>query len=441
MPRLNTTFNQPTVWKAMLQNARRRIEVDLHEVERVIELARRTPGLAEYEDELQQLSTFFAVATKYYQEKDPDGLTGLVAFWERYREAVVQRYTAITPVDLRAADKVVSDIFRRFTAGVPNENIAYSSEAMPLVYGGEGGLGGYFTNPPGWNRPFAIINLPHTAFDNVWQWLALPHETGHDTYATVEGLSGDLENALETRMRDAVRDGEVQIPDVQVDLTPFGVQHQIQYSGAEFLAKVWRTWANEAQADIVGLLSCGGGASVALQQIIGFRADDLWEVFPTESGIGDAPEVHPTSYVRNALNIASLRLIGDGHESLVNEIETRFQSLRPQADHIRWRLGDAVVVASVPVGEMIRSAEIAAELLVSQKFASMGNKNYRDLGDFTAADQGIVDNIVGELVVGSPTFSQVDGATPRHALAGTIFAFEKDPSKGATINRTFKHFV
>ena len=43
MPRLDSTLNHPVAWQTMMQNARRRIEVDLHEVERVIELARRTP--------------------------------------------------------------------------------------------------------------------------------------------------------------------------------------------------------------------------------------------------------------------------------------------------------------------------------------------------------------------------------------------------------------
>ena len=425
----------------MLRESQRRIEVDLHEVERVIELARRTPGLADYEEELPKLSIFFQVATEYYQQRDPDGLTGLVEFWERYREVVIQRYTAVTPVELRAADKVVRDIFRRFLTGVPNENFAYSPDATPLVYGGEGGLGAYFTHPPGWNRPFAIINLPHTAFDNVWQWLALPHETGHDTYATVNGFASELENTLKKRMRDAVRNGEVTIPDVDVDLNSFGVPHRIRYSGEEFLAAVWKAWANEAQADIVGLLSCGGAAAVTLQQIIGFRSEDVWELFRTESGIGDGPEVHPTSYVRNALNIAALRLIGDGHNSLANEIEERFRSLRPQTQHITWLLADTVVVARVPVDEMVHSAEIAAEVLVSGSFPSLGSKSYRDLGDFTASDQAIVDTMTDSLVAGDPTFAQVDNATPRHALAATIFAFEKDPSKASMINQTFKHFV
>ncbi len=49
--------------------------------------------------------------------------------------------------------------------------------------------------------------------------------------------------------------------------------------------------------------------------------------------------------------------------------------------------------------------------------------------------------MVEPLVDGDPTCAQVDGASPRLALAATIFAFEKDPAKAPVINRTFKHFL
>jgi len=442
MPRLNNNFNDSSTWKSILESMHRRIEVDLLEVEKVIELARRTPGLAVYEDELQQLSVFFAEATQFYQQNDPDGLTDLIEFWERYRSAVIQRYTAITPVELRAADKVVTDIFQRFISSIPDDKIAYSSDAAPLVYGGEGGLGGYYTNPPGWNRPFAIINLPHAAFDNVWQWLALPHETGHDTYATVEGLPEDIDNVLDNRMKSAVNNGEVNIPNVSVDLAPYGVDHQIEYSGGEFLSKLWRAWANEAQADIVGLLNCGGAAITSLQQIIQFGTSDQWIFYQTDEGFTDIPEPHPTGYIRNLLNIAALRLIGDGHDSLADELTSRLNALSNPGDNITWQLNNTpIIFASIPIAELARSAEIVAEVLVSDKFTSLGNQSYKDLGDFTSEDQQIVDSMAELLVSGKATFSQINGATARHSLAATIFAFEKDHSKAALINRTFKHFA
>ena len=441
MSYLNSAYNNKAAWEELLVRLRRRIEIDLNEVNKVIELARRTPGLSTYQDELHQLSIFLEIATQHYQTYDPDGLSDLVVFWERYRAAVIQRYTAITPVELRAADKVVGDIFGSFLKDVPNNNIAYARDAAPLVYGGEGGLGGYFTHPPGWNRPFAIINLPHTAFDNVWQWLALPHETGHDTYATVNGLQTDLETALEARMTTAVQNGELEIPEVVIDLTPFGVDYQHVYSGSEFITTVWKRWANEAQADMVGLLSCGAAAIVALQQIIGFNSKDHWLLFPANGGIGDAPEEHPTPYVRNALNIAALRLISAAHHQLADEIQTRFESLRPAADDVEWYLTEEYVLARCPIGEMVKSAEIAAEVFLTHNLASLGNKSYKELMTFSHADQSIVDDITDLLAAGDPTFSQVDNASPRHCLAATIFAFEKESGNANVINRTFKHFV
>lgn len=313
VPLLDVTLNNPTAWEALLAFNAQRAEVDLDEVERVLELARRTPGLAQYESSLQQLSRALRADTKLLQQHRPEQLTELIKFWERYRAAVIQRYTAVTPVELRAADKIVNNIFDRFIRRIPSEKVIYDPDVKPLVYGGEGGPSNYFTHPPSSGLPFAIINLPHSAFDQVWQWLALPHETGHDLYASVLGLREELEQALSDAMRQAVQDGTVTIPDVHVDLSPFGAAHTIDYTGEEFLVKVWQGWANEAQADIVGYLNCGPAAIVSLQQILGFRTADLWVVQGDGSGgFIDFPEEHPTDYVRNKLAIAALRSIDGG---------------------------------------------------------------------------------------------------------------------------------
>ncbi len=443
MSLLNPTFNNGDSWKALLRKAMSRIEVDLNEVERVIEIARRTPGLASYESCFRQLSIFFDTATKYYRDKSPQSLKGILEFWERYRSAVIQRYTALTPVELNAADKVVANVFDRFILNIPPENIAYFQEARPLVYGGEGGLGGYFTHPPGWNRPFAIINLPHAAFDNVWHWLALPHETGHDLYAVVEGLEKELTEAVGKRMINAVANGEVQIPDVSVDLSAYGLPI-ITYTGPEFLAKVWCGWVNELQADLVGVLNCGGAAIAALQHIIGFDTKDYWFMQKDSNGnLNDYPEPHPTSYIRNVFNIEALRLIDNGsHTGLADELEKRFNALKPGGSEIVWQISEGIVFAKMPISEMKKAAKIAAELFCTHKLNTLGSKSYPEIGTFTANDQSIVTALINPLLNGDSTFMQIkDNPEPRHALAATILAMEKDSDKAHVINKTFKHFV
>jgi len=69
---------------------------------------------------------------------------------------------------------------------------------------------------------------------------------------------------------------------------------------------------------------------------------------------------------------------------------------------------------------------------------------YQDLIDFTGEDQIIVDDIADLLSMGCPIFAQDEHQIPRkprHALAATIFAFEKNRKAAALINRTFKHFL
>jgi hypothetical protein len=463
MSRLDATLNQKESWKEMRDNAQRRIKVDIDEVERVIELARRTPGLSQYEDKLYQLLIYFETMTQFRKVLAPSALIPLVRYWERYREAVIQHYSGITPIELRAASKVVKDIFRRFMAEVPENNILYSSDAEPIVYGGPGGPGAYFTHPAQEDLPFAIISLPHTAFYNVWQWLALPHETGHNFFATIKGLKEQLENELADRIKKAVSNGKIEIPDVTIDLKPFGINYKKNYKGKSLIEKIWRCWANEAQADIVGILTCGGAAIIGLQQIIGFRAVDAWtwKVSPDGNIDSDNPEEHPTAYIRNAMNIEALRLMSEDHAALAKEIEKRFQSLKPSAEDVTWyliearylsllepdidpktlNLSEEFIAAKVPINEMVKSAKIAADVILNHKLNCLGGKSYKDLVSFTGADQEIVDEIASILVTGFPTFAQVEDSTPRHALAATIFAFEKDRSKANLINRTFKHFV
>ncbi len=443
MKYLNSLLLKPDTWKEMLVDNQRMVHVSLIEIEQVLRLARQTPGLAKYEKALHQLSVFFDKAFALYKKTAPDELSELVALWERYSAAVLQRYTGVMSVELRAADHIVSNIFGRFLAQVPNQNVAYSADAIPLVYGGEGGLSAYFTHPPELDRPFAIINLPHSAFGNVWQWLALPHEIGHDLYATIKGLDTELETALAERMRKAVSSGEVHVPAVKFDLSPYGYSHTINYSPEDFLAALWKGWANEAQGDMMGLISCGGATIVGLQQIIGFGAGGTWMIEPGANGeVCDEPEPHPVSYVRNALNLAGLRLLGQGHKEISAEIEERFTALRPSDKEVVFRLGRSrVEFARVEVAELVKSAQIAAEVLLMHPLKVLGDKSYSQVATFTEEDQEKVDSLVDPLSKGDAAFASGPGIEARHALGATVLAFERNRANSFTINRCFKHFL
>lgn len=443
MKYLNARLLQQDTWKEMLVDNQRMVHVSLIEIEHVLRLARNTPGLAKYERALQQLSIFFDKAFAMYRQNAPEDLAGLVALWERYSAAVLQRYTGVISVELRAADHIVKNIFDRFLSQVPNQNVAYAPDVIPLVYGGEGGLSAYFTHPPDLNRPFAIINLPHSAFGNVWQWLALPHEIGHDLYATIKGLDSELEAALGERMRQAVKSGEVRVPEVQFDMTPYGSPHTIKYSPEDFLAALWQGWANEAQGDMMGLLNCGGATIVGLQQIIGFGSGGMWMAEVGRDGeVHDEPEPHPVSYVRSALNIAGLRLLGNGHKELADEIEQRYLALRPADTHVAFRFGRSrTEFTRVEAAELVKSAQIAAEVLLKHPLKVLGDKSYSQLATFTEEDQEKVNSLVEPLSKGDSTFASGAGIEARHALGATVLAFERDRANSHAINRCFKHFL
>lgn len=70
-----------------------------------------------------------------------------------------------------------------------------------------------------------------------------------------------MEEVLADVMKNMVDSGEITINDINF--------MNIHVSGKEFISYLWNAWANEAQADIVGLINCGGAAIASLQQIIG----------------------------------------------------------------------------------------------------------------------------------------------------------------------------
>ena len=94
MKHLNPLLLKSDTWKEMLVDNQRMVSISLSEIEQVLRLARHTPGLAKYEKALHQLSIFFDKAFTLYRKEAPDELSELVALWERYSAAVLQRWLA-----------------------------------------------------------------------------------------------------------------------------------------------------------------------------------------------------------------------------------------------------------------------------------------------------------------------------------------------------------
>lgn len=438
---LNRNLNKPDVWQAFLRESKKQIEVDINEVERVIELAHHTPNLENHHNGLVSVSRFFSATMRELQHSQPEELADYQNFWVRYRDLVMQRHSGITPVEFRAADKITQQIFHRFLEKVPQKKYLYSRDAIPLVFGGVGGIDAYFTHPPSKERPIAIISLPNTIFDAVWQWLALAHEIGHDIYTTVIGLREEMENALANAMSHAVTNNQIDVPQMSHDLKYYDKPFQIRYSEHELLSTLWRAWANEAQADIIGLLNCGPAAAISLQQILGFEKKDYWQIHAGKDFIGNSPEVHPTTYIRHLFNLHALALMDSKFEPLIQQISQRIEALAPLGDDVVWKFPNDMEATRIKISELNKSASLAAKVILDTKFQALGNKSYRDLGSFTFEDQIIVEKMAKGLLVGDPYFSTINGDSPRHALAATVFALEAKPEQMDIINNTFKHFV
>ena len=174
-------------------------------------------------------------------------------------------------------------------------------------------------------------------------------------------------------------------------------------------------WANEAQGDNDGLLNCGGATIVGpADHRLRVRRHGMAEVVK-DGEVHDELEPHLVSYVRSALNIAGLRLLGNGHKESAMKSGGALIHSAPGRHPCRlpvWLQPHRVRPRKPPPG---KSAQIAAEVLLKYPPACAGDKFIRSFATFTEDDQEKV-NFVEPL-------SKYDSLSPaaragigRHAL-------------------------
>ncbi len=447
----NPAYNTAEGFQKLRQISQLRSLPTPAQLNEVVQVARRTVGLEDVWDELELVKKDYQRVFNLYREwiQDPQRPYDLTPFayrrlmdnWYDFERMVLQRAAGVYTTELRAADRVALDIFRRFYGSnqFAPANRSYSDNARPVTFIGPTGPDAYYTWPPNTRRPLGIVNLPDGSANNVWSWLALAHEVGHDIYASIFHLGEELEAALQSALRDAGAAGQFALADVNYD----DERYAMKLTGADFASLLWKRWANEAQADIVGLLNCGSAAAVTLQPIIGFDTEqtmepDLMSYDSQTQRYGLAPEAHPTPYLRNIFNIAALRALGFNQQA--DELQTRFESLRPAATQVEFKLEfGGALVTSQPIAELEKTVAVAVPVFLARQFAALNNHSYRQIIDFSAQDQMIVDGIVDKLLGGDPLFDA--DARPRHALSATVLALEKDAAKAETIHETFVQFL
>jgi len=430
MKYLNPAWNRPDAFEknreAELDD---NVAIPLAEIELVRRLARRVPELDRLGPRVDEM------LRRMYSDFWAGDL------WTDYRSAIVHRAVGLRAPLLRATDRLANHVTAAFTSGLGSgASLAFDPGAYVLVGEGRGNPGDYAAwagDGNGGTLPFALIKMPEAAFWSAQRWMAIPHEVAHALFVGVDGLAAELEDALEDRMRRAVTSGEIKPPGMAFTL-PDG--RRIEHAAEDLLALVWRTWADEAQADVVGVLACGGAAVAEGQVVLGFSNQDWWEV----DAQGDRPESHPTDFVRQWMQIAALRRMG-GHDAIADELAERLRLVGGGPKEIvffHWTSDDTAIEAyRGDIEPWLRSAELAAELLLERRMARLGDKSYSQVLRFDAADQRIADEATQELLEARTDFGRSANAAPRHVLAAAVWAHERDPDATATFTEILQHFL
>ena len=212
--------------------------------------------------------------------------------WDFYREKFQLRFSPDFKAALRVADITAWDCYRPVVENAADLGILPQREVRkpPLCY--------YKADfsPETWVRgseppdlrdrqrgtirtPIPVIQLPWDHAENLWEFLSLPHEVGHDIEADL-----NLRTALLQSLEDALRQGGRQDDRIQV----------------------WKAWMAETFADLVALQLVGPAFTEALMHLL-----LLPPAYVTTYNDADP---HPTHYVRILMDTAYLRGLIQGEQ-------------------------------------------------------------------------------------------------------------------------------
>jgi hypothetical protein len=279
--------------------------------------------------------------------------------WDFYRGKFQLRFSPDFKDSLRIADLVAWDCYRPVLEDAADLGIIaraplrepplcyYEAEFSPATWvrGSEPSdlrdrQGGTILTP------IPVIGLPWDHAENLWDFLSLPHEVGHDLEADLK-LRPALVHSLENTLRDGVPDTRVQ---------------------------VWKAWVAETFADLVALQLVG---PAFLESLMNLLLLPLGMVTTYNSA-----DPHPTHYVRILMGAAYVRGLIQGDQPA--EVRQR-QELSRYADRI-----DAVwkgIYGDPPqLRDFIADFPLVFKSLMDTPLPALKDTTVRALVRYTAAD-------------------------------------------------------
>jgi hypothetical protein len=231
--------------------------------------------------------------------------------------------------------------------------------------------------------PIPVIEVPWDHVENVWEFLSLHHEVGHDLEADLN-LRAPLEASLIAALTAAG------VPAVRVN--------------------VWQSWLGEVFPDLVGLQLGGPAFAEALMHLLLLPAADVTTY--------DAQDPHPTHYPRILMNTAYIRTLHPdnpalgAHADQIEEVWTGIYGRQPQFDP---HVGDFPHVFKA---------------LMDTAFPILKGKTVRELMPYTKADDARIRLAAGVLAAGAGDAGKL---RPRHCVSAARLAVTRVAADTATL--------
>jgi len=385
---------------------------EIADVRRWVRIAKQTRTLQAHTDRWDAVEEYF----EEHGVEDDD-----LHLWRSYRSLITQRKMGVYNDLLTLTDILGQDYYRSFFDSPLLEGTLrrYASDALPLTFLGHS-EDYYYTYTHAHEHPIALISIPRKGTTSVWNWLALPHEIGHNIFDNVIGY----ERELGRKIRAELSNERFKIP---------GGRLPYHLPKTALMEIVWTFWLDEAMADIIGTLFAGPAYVMARQEDscdiaadLGGAHITLWDVKGMEM------MKHPVCHFRVCICTEVLRRIGFAGDAA--ELDLRWKEIHPTITEYVWFDPAAGYreLFRISRSELTRAMNILLDVALNRKVRVLNNHSLLEVTHYTPEEHALVLQIEEELTRKRPSFPKE--ARPRMVLAASRFAFERDPESADLIH-------
>ena len=354
-----------------------------------------------------------AQIAKGLSAKDADTLSKLYA--DRLVGAVTDWANPVLVPYLQRFQAIVADLVEKFSENLyaKDRSITLTDNRLPLVtFAADPAFGPTALNCEVSDKlcgePVSVVSLPGAYRRFPLLWGVLSHETG-----------GHVITHLIPKLSDEIVESIGSMPNLS---TGWG--------------GIWGAWAEEAAADVYGLLNMGPAFAVSLAAwLTASKKNNLPIGNELAMAMGKAADTHPVDVLRIYLAIG----VTEALDTLTYRRRTawvkRLEDIATEAVNGRDLYVSVFGGPSISKHDLTpiaTDARAVGHFIATHSYAALGNRRIVDVKQWTDFDDDMADRVaVAAVTTGAEL---VPNANDAHYLAGATMALFRDATKFATIN-------